>query len=76
MAAPTRVYLISPRTVAAGTARECRLVRATHPAHALKHVADTAFSVEVAKQEDLIDLLGLGTKVEDIGPEQRELPAT
>lgn len=53
-----------------------RLVRATHPSHAVKHVADSAFSVTVSTQDDLVTLLGLGVAVESIKAEQTELPTT
>lgn len=53
-----------------------RLVRATHPAHAVKHVAESAFSVAIASQDDLVKLLGMGVEVENLKQEQAELPAT
>jgi hypothetical protein len=52
-----------------------RLVRASHPSQALMHVARDIASVCVASQQDLIDCLADGIQVEDIKPEQRELPA-
>lgn len=78
MAAQTRVYLVQPRRADGQPSdiTERRLVRATHPAHALRHVADGAYSVEVASQDDLIALLDAGIRPEDIRAEQRELPST
>ncbi|HEU6455942.1 MAG TPA: hypothetical protein VN201_10780 [Roseateles sp.] len=69
MAAQTRIY-----TVEDNATGQARLVRATHPSHALTHVARSAFSVRVSTQEDLTDLLPAGVKVEDIKAEQQELP--
>ena len=67
MAATTRVYLV--------TIGECdRLVRATHPSHALHHVARDIAMVKVPTQDELIDCLADGIKVEDIKQEQAELP--
>jgi hypothetical protein len=65
----TRIYLVEATATTAS-----RLVRATHPAHALGHVARSAFTVAVATQDQLVDLLAEGVKVEDIKQEQRELP--
>jgi hypothetical protein len=68
----TRVYIVKAKT---DPSAKPRLVRAAHPANALRHVADGAYSVEVAGQDDLITLLTQGAKVEDIKAEQHELPA-
>lgn len=70
MNTPTRIYKIKPKTGAATP----RLVRAAHPAHALRHVATDVFDVTVATHDDLEDLLGDGVKVERITAEQHELP--
>jgi hypothetical protein len=71
MASPTRIY-----TVCDNSSGTSRLVRATHPSHALMHVARGAYSVRVSTQEDLADMLPTGTAVEDIKQEQQELSAT
>ena len=77
MATQTRVYIVAPRRAdSEQTPVVRRLVRAAHPAHALRHVADGEYSVEVASQDDLIALLSDGVKVEDIRQEQHELPTT
>jgi N-acetylglucosamine-6-phosphate deacetylase len=55
--ADTRIYVITPR---AGGKQ--RLVRATHPANAMRHVAAQAFGVAVAAQETLVDLIADGVK--------------
>lgn len=67
MAAQSRVYRVT-------IGENDRLVRATHPSHALMHVARDIASVCVASQQDLIDCLGDGIQVEHIKPEQHELP--
>lgn len=67
--AATRIYLVKP--VADGSPR---LVRATHPANALRHVADSAYSVTVATQDDLVSFIAAGVKVEQISGEQQALP--
>ena len=67
----TRIYRIAP-TKGEGPAR---LVRATHPATALRHVAADAFEVRVGSQDDLLASFEAGVKVEAITAEQQELPA-
>lgn len=67
MAAATRIYLVT----LGGTDR---LVRATHPSHALMHVARDLAQVRVAGQEELVARVGAGIRVEDIKAEQQELP--
>lgn len=78
MATKTRIYMVEPKT-ADGTPAPldvCRIVRASHPAHALKHVADGAYTVKVADQEELVAMLDAGRRPEDIGQEQQEIPTT
>jgi len=70
MATQTRIYKVAPASEG-GTAR---LVRASHPSHALRHVAADAFTVKVASQDDLVAAFERGTKVETIAAEQHELP--
>jgi hypothetical protein len=43
------------------------LVRATVPSQAISHVAHASFSADIAKQEDLVKLLGEGKVVETFG---------
>ncbi len=71
MTTTTRVYAITDKTT-----KKPRLVRATHPSTALRHVAADAFTVRVASQDDLLTAIAAGVKVEDIKAEQAELPAT
>lgn len=73
MAAITRVYIVSPKVAEAGKEPARRLVRATHPSNALRHVAADQLQVAVASQDDLIACLAAGIKVETIAHEQQEL---
>ena len=68
MSAPTRIYAV----LALG-AKHPRLVRASHPATALRHVAESAFSVDVASQDDIVNALQSGAKVEELHAEKLEL---
>lgn len=56
---PTRIYVVTCK----GTENH-RLVRATSQAQALRHVALDEYSVDVATQETLVDILGDGCEVE------------
>jgi hypothetical protein len=59
--ATTRIYLV---TTAAGTAR---LVKAAVPSQAITHVAKQIFSARIASQDDLVEALSSGIKVETYG---------
>ena len=61
MATATRIYLV---TTSAGTAR---LVKAAVPAQAITHVAKQLFSARIASQDDLVEALSAGIKVEAYG---------
>jgi hypothetical protein len=76
MSTPTRIYVVAPKQPEGDKPPVKRLVRCTHPAHALRHVAIDAFDVAVASHDDLEELLGAGVKVERITAEQTELPTT
>lgn len=65
----TRIYAVLDNV-----SKKARLVRATHPATALRHVAADAFEVRVASQDDLVKAFEAGTKVESLAAEQTELP--
>ncbi|WP_129448152.1 hypothetical protein [Methylibium sp. Pch-M] len=71
--AQARVYIVSTK-FSEGQPVVRRLVRASHPSHALRHVAADQLQVTVASQDDLIDLLGRGVAVETVRHEQAELP--
>jgi len=61
MATSTRVYIVSTQD---GTNR---LVKASVASQAITHVAKSAFTAKVASQDDLIEELSKGTKVETYG---------
>jgi len=58
MATQQRVYIVGTH------AGDTRLVKAAVRQQALTHVANHLFTVRVATQDDLIDALGKGIKVE------------
>lgn len=74
MANQTRIYIIRGRS--AGVMAKPRLVRASHPAHALRHVADGAYQVAVASGDDVAQAYEAGVRVEDVKHEQSEIPGT
>jgi hypothetical protein len=52
-----------------------RLVKATTKQQALSHVANSLFVVRKASQDDIVDAVSAGIKVENYrDPEQGELP--
>ena len=53
-----------------------RLIRASHPAHVIAHVAQELDKPRVATQEDLEELFGKGVKPEAVRPVQADLPTT
>lgn len=69
MPAPTRLYIVTDKEGGAE-----RLVDASHPSHAVKHVADQRFAVRVASGHDVARMVAAGVKVEATKPEQ--LPIT
>lgn len=64
MKAATRIYRVTEKD-GEGPGR---LVRTTHPAAALRHVAEGTFAVAVASQDDLIACIAAGVTVEDATP--------
>ena len=68
----TRIYTVGETSHASAV----RLVRATTPAQALRHVAQDTFSVAVASQSDLVSALSDGIKVEDAGAEEPQATTT
>lgn len=60
MATATRIYLVNGPTGS-------RLVKATVASQAITHVAKSAFSARVASQDDLVEALSNGVKVEAYG---------
>lgn len=61
MATSTRIYLVK------GSNGEVRLVKASVPSQAITHVAKQSFSARIATQDDLVDALSNGAKVESYG---------
>jgi hypothetical protein len=60
MATSTRIYLVSGPT---GT----RLVKASVASQAITHAAKSAFTAKVASQDDLVEAVSKGIKVETYG---------
>jgi len=60
MATATRIYLVNGPT---GT----RLIKATVASQAITHAAKSAFTAKVASQDDLVEALSNGIKVETYG---------
>jgi hypothetical protein len=63
--AAQRIYIVNGPT---GTS----LVKASVASQAISHVAKSAFSAKVASQDDLVEALSNGIKVETYGTEQGE----
>jgi hypothetical protein len=61
MATATRIYIVT------STDGTTRLVKATVASQAITHVAKNAFTAKVASQDDLVQALGNGVKVETYG---------
>ncbi len=59
----TRIYVVHDTRA---NPSKPRLVRAVNRAQALRHVAEDAFSIDVASQNSLVFLLGNGIEVEDV----------
>ena len=67
----TNIYLVNGEI---GTTVEPRLVRASTRQQALSHVAKSMLTVTLASQEDLVNLVVNGIKVEDYkNTDQQEL---
>lgn len=58
----TRIYVVTD----VETNRH-RLIRAGNQAQAIRHAAQTQFDIEVAGQEDLVNLLTNGVPIEMVG---------
>jgi hypothetical protein len=70
MTAATRIYAVRKRLPRVGEpATETRLVRAPNAAQALRFVAADTLTVAVAGQDDLVELVAGGVKVEEAGPQ-------
>ena len=70
MPTATRIYRVQ-------TPKGPRLVRAANVPAAIRHVAQSLITAEVATQDDLVRLVGSGITVEDSNaPEPAVVPAT
>ena len=58
----TRIYVVTD----VETNRH-RLIRAGNQAQAIRHAAQTRFDIEVANQDDLVNLLTSGVPIELVG---------
>lgn len=65
MASNTRIYIVKGPSGA-------RLVKATVPSQAIFHVAHGEYSAAVATQDDLVEALSNGIKVEYFGKQPQE----
>ena len=72
MAAATRIYVVSHKPGhlhTGGPEANHRLVRAANASQAMRHVAENTLAVGVARQDELVELLTAGVKVENAGHE-------
>lgn len=70
MATPQRIYRVANYIAdvdADSGGLWTRLVRATNAAQAMRHVAADTLHVAVASQDDLVELIEAGVKVENSG---------
>jgi hypothetical protein len=58
-----KIYVVT--AVGNGDGRRKRLVRAANATQAWRRVAEEMISVDLASQDDLVELAGSGVKVED-----------
>lgn len=73
MTATTRIYIVKSRHESStDPITRRRLVDSSHPAIALRHVAADQFTVEIASQADLVELITAGVKVETPNANQPE----
>jgi len=68
----TRIYLAK---IKAGDQTTRRLVRGSHPSPVVQHVSKGMIHVSVATQDELVECLSKGVKVEDMG-DTAQLPLT
>jgi hypothetical protein len=70
-----RYYLIERGEVReGGTVKVQRLVQAPNPSAALRHVAQSVYTVKVASQQDVVDVMTAGVKPEVAGAEPEPDP--
>ena len=61
MATPTRIYIVT------STEGASRLVKAAVPSQAITHVAKQVYAARIASQNDLVEAISSGIKVEAYG---------
>lgn len=64
---PARIYVVQDNET-----NEKTLVRAANQAQAVRHVVKHRFAVELASQDVLVELLGIGETVETASGEQEK----
>ena len=70
MTATTRLYIVKKRLPRVGEPMsETRLVRAANQSQALRFVAADTLVVSIAAQDDLVELIQSGVKVETVADE-------
>ena len=67
---PTRVYLVSEFRSSLESVGTVHLVRAVTPAQAIRHVARNRYQAEVAGQDELIQYVSAGVKVQTAGEDE------
>lgn len=68
--AEKRIYAVTGLNSDKG--KVVRLVRASHPAAALRHVVTGSYRVEVAAQETLVALVSAGFRVEELAAQDAD----
>jgi hypothetical protein len=67
MTTTTRIYAVRKLLPRVGAPMsDTRLVRASNASQAMRHVAAGTLAVSLAEQDDLVELVSAGVKVEDI----------
>ena len=66
-----RIYLVTDRDT-----ETRRLIRAANQAQAVRHAAQSRFDIQVASQDDLVELLAAGQAVESAAQATEAEPET
>jgi hypothetical protein len=67
---PQRIYRVCIADIDADAKPEQRLIRAANSAQAWRHVADKRITVDLASQDQIVELIGAGVKVETVQPQE------
>ena len=65
----TRIYAVRTKPPIEANPPVFRLIRATNPAQVGRHIIKDTLDITVASQDDLVDALASGAKVEDASAE-------